>query len=89
VAYLTCAVKLRKTDWTLRLFRGTVLHMAGKKSRAQSAFWGVIAGAPNKGTVQIAGDKLDGRFFRDEAAPGKINKEKVGIRAEPDRTWVG
>ena len=63
--------------------------MAGQKSRARSAFRGVIAGAPNKGTVQIAGDKLDGRFFRDEAALGRRNKEKVGIRAEPGRTWVG
>jgi Flp pilus assembly protein TadD len=89
VPYLRRAVALDPRDWTLRLFLGTVLHAAGDQAQAAIEFQAVVSGAPNPGTVQIASDKLAGRFFRDQAVAEKDIWAKIGTQREPDRLWIG
>lgn len=87
--YLQRAAAMTEGDWTLRLFLATALHHAGQEAQAAKEFKAMIDGAPNRGTVQIASDKLDGSFFRIEQELQRKARARLGGDLEPGQMWLG
>jgi len=76
VTYLDRASKLRPNDWTLRLFFATTLQAAGQKDRAKAELQQIIDRAGNPGTLQIATEKLSGKYDREaEQSRSRARKE--------------
>jgi tetratricopeptide (TPR) repeat protein len=92
VPYLQRALALTEGDWTLRLFLATALHEAGQEAQAAREFKAIIDGAPNQGTVQIASDKLRGRYFRDQEEAERQVERQTGARLHELKSgplWLG
>jgi tetratricopeptide (TPR) repeat protein len=86
--YLQRAAALRVDDWTLRLFLATADYAAGALAEADREFQAIIAGSPNRGTVQIASDKLTRRYYRDQEAAERSILAKGG-NPEVSPLWIG
>jgi Flp pilus assembly protein TadD len=83
------AARLRRDDWTLRLFLGTVLREAGEDSRARDEFRAVVSGARPRGLVEIASKKLNGQFYRERDAMTMQAHAHPAARLSPGQTFVG
>ena len=88
VGYLQRAQAVRPDDWTLRLFLATAHHAAGQLATADAQFEAIMKGSPNRGTMQIAGDKLTRRYFQDQK---KLDDEMLakGQHPAPGSLWTG
>ncbi len=85
VPYLRRAVALTEDDWTLRLFTASVLYLAGEEDQSRVEFEAIVKHAPNRGTAQIASDKIDGEYFRAQRALEKAG----GAARELGQLWLG
>jgi len=87
--YLAQAAQITPDDVTLRLFLGTALYFAGAQPQAKSEFQRILASqAVERGTAQIARDKLSGSYFEDEAAAEAALAAKVGAPPAPGASWI-
>jgi tetratricopeptide (TPR) repeat protein len=87
--FLDRAAQLRADDASLRLLLGTALHLAGDEPQARAELQRIIASNPNRGTVQIARDKLDGRYIEGEATSEAAIAARLGTKPEPGALWIG
>jgi tetratricopeptide (TPR) repeat protein len=86
--WLQRASVVRRDDWTLRLFAATAQYEAGQLAAADEEFQAIVKGSPNRGTVQIASDKLARRYFQDR---NRIDEAMLAKGTTPDvgPLWIG